>query len=317
MAHMNPRTQHHPPPASHPHLTGSTASPGPVPSLLSERAATANVDAAVRQRLPQPLQSAHVATVGYAEELHSQLTPARAELETLRLACRQAEAEAAAARAALQRLTHDLRTPLAAIAAWCSVLQRRKPETLLLRDALSGIARSAERQARLLDRAVCTEKAAPLPKIPIEALSYSEDSQPQASSSKANRLDDMKVLLVDDNADLRAAVSLALQASGAVVFPARDAAEALTLLRVERPRVLVCDIEMPVVDGHQLLARIRALSAESGGRIPALALTGLGVPAHADRASFRFDAYVQKGFGHEALLRAIQAVAAADDQKSK
>jgi CheY-like chemotaxis protein len=44
-------------------------------------------------------------------------------------------------------------------------------------------------------------------------------------------------------------------------------------LELEPPDVLVSDIGMPGVDGYELIKKIRALPAERGGRIPALALT--------------------------------------------
>jgi CheY-like chemotaxis protein len=48
---------------------------------------------------------------------------------------------------------------------------------------------------------------------------------------------------------------------------------ALAAVERERPEVLVCDIGMPDVDGHELLRRIRALGPERGGDVPAVALT--------------------------------------------
>lgn len=42
-----------------------------------------------------------------------------------------------------------------------------------------------------------------------------------------------------------------------------------------RPDVLVSDIEMPGEDGYVLIRKVRALSPERGGEIPAVALTGL------------------------------------------
>ena len=55
--------------------------------------------------------------------------------------------------------------------------------------------------------------------------------------------------------------------------PAASAAEALAALRRHRPDVLVCDIGMPGEDGYALLSRVRALAAEEGGLVPAVALT--------------------------------------------
>lgn len=86
-------------------------------------------------------------------------------------------------------------------------------------------------------------------------------------------LSGLKVLVVDDEPDARALIRHVLSACGAEVFTAGNAADALMLLENERLHLLVSDIGMPVVDGYELLKRVRALGRERGGRIPAIALT--------------------------------------------
>jgi len=87
------------------------------------------------------------------------------------------------------------------------------------------------------------------------------------------RLDDLKVLVVDDEADTRAVLKAMLGQCGADVITAGSAAEGLALLESLEPDVLVCDIGMPEEDGYQLIKKVRALPRERGGRIPAVALT--------------------------------------------
>ena len=83
----------------------------------------------------------------------------------------------------------------------------------------------------------------------------------------------VKVLVVDDEPDARDLVERVLSECRATVLTAPDAATALALVREERPHVIVSDISMPHVDGFELLKRIRALGAEQGGSVPAIALT--------------------------------------------
>jgi CheY-like chemotaxis protein len=64
-----------------------------------------------------------------------------------------------------------------------------------------------------------------------------------------------------------------MERCGARVRAAASAAEALAALGEFRPDILVSDIGMPHEDGYALLRRVRALSPEEGGRIPAVALT--------------------------------------------
>jgi len=66
----------------------------------------------------------------------------------------------------------------------------------------------------------------------------------------------------------------ALQRAGAVVESAASAPEALDKLQSFQPHVLLSDIGLPEEDGYDLLRKIRALGASSGGAVPAVALTG-------------------------------------------
>jgi len=89
------------------------------------------------------------------------------------------------------------------------------------------------------------------------------------------RLDGLRVLVVDDEADTRALLIYALEASGAEVVAAASADEAISALTKSLipMDVLISDIGMPDEDGYTLLRRVRALEKEQGGRIPAVALT--------------------------------------------
>jgi len=85
----------------------------------------------------------------------------------------------------------------------------------------------------------------------------------------------LKVLVVDDEPDTREILQRLLASCDAQVLLAASAREALTLLRQEKPHVLVSDIGMPHEDGYWLIQQVRSLAPEEGGSIPALALTAL------------------------------------------
>jgi PAS domain S-box-containing protein len=87
------------------------------------------------------------------------------------------------------------------------------------------------------------------------------------------RLDGLKILAVDDEADTRELLRTVLEQAGAEVITASTAAEALELLQQTRPEVLISDIGMPEEDGYELMRKVRSLPAELGGRTPAIALT--------------------------------------------
>jgi PAS domain S-box-containing protein len=89
----------------------------------------------------------------------------------------------------------------------------------------------------------------------------------------ADRLDGLKVLVVDDEPDTRELLKVGLGRCGAEVTLAGSAAEALEAMPTAAPDLLVSDIGMPGEDGYELIRRVRALPDESGGRVPAIALT--------------------------------------------
>jgi CheY-like chemotaxis protein len=98
------------------------------------------------------------------------------------------------------------------------------------------------------------------------------------------RLDDIQVLIVDDSADTREMMGLYLEMSGATPLAAGCASDALRALASARPHVLVCDISLPDENGIDLMRRIRSLSPEDGGTIPAIAVTGFASPQDRDEA---------------------------------
>lgn len=129
------------------------------------------------------------------------------------------------------------------------------------------------------------------------------------SMNAQGKLSGFWILAVDDEADAREIVSFMLQMNGAQVTSANSAVEALEILKGAQgrlPDVLLSDISMPNESGYALLEKVRALPAENGGQIPAVALTAFNRPE--DRQS-AFEAGFQKHLGKpvemEDLIAAI------------
>lgn len=122
------------------------------------------------------------------------------------------------------------------------------------------------------------------------------------------RLTGVKVLVVDDDDDGRALVRRLLEDREASVITASSASHALELLKMERPAVLVSDIGMPEADGYWLIQQIRALSEESGGLTPAVALTAYVRSEDRERAlAAGFARHVGKPVEASELLAAVAA----------
>jgi two-component system cell cycle response regulator len=117
------------------------------------------------------------------------------------------------------------------------------------------------------------------------------------------------VLVVDDSALGRRVIERTLSAAGFTVSTASDGAEGAVVALRERPAVVITDLEMPVMDGYQLVRLLKGDSATAG--IPVLVVT-----TH-DEAPSRFwgrragaDAYLTKDYEPAELVEAVAALAA-------
>jgi CheY-like chemotaxis protein len=88
-----------------------------------------------------------------------------------------------------------------------------------------------------------------------------------------DRLDGLRVLVVDDESDTRDLLKQGLEYCGAAVTVAESAGEALDLMKVSIPDVLISDIGMAGTDGYDFIRQVRKLSRQQGGKVAAIALT--------------------------------------------
>jgi len=115
-----------------------------------------------------------------------------------------------------------------------------------------------------------------------------------------------RILIIDDNADAGEILAALLRASGHEVEVALDGPSALEVFAQVRPRVVLCDIGLPGMDGYQVAAKLRE---HSQGPMPLMiALTGYGDSKNRDRAlAAGFEHHVVKPADPEALLRIIDS----------
>jgi signal transduction histidine kinase len=109
--------------------------------------------------------------------------------------------------------------------------------------------------------------------IAVSADAAATPAETAAPPTMTPSLKDLRILIVDDQADAREVVATVLERYGAEARVAASASEAYAILERDRPDVLVADLEMPGEDGYALLAKVRALPPEQGGLTPAVALT--------------------------------------------
>ena len=88
-----------------------------------------------------------------------------------------------------------------------------------------------------------------------------------------DRLDGLKILVVDDEPDTRELLRQGLEYCGATVRLAGSAADALAKLDNDLPDILISDIGMPGTDGYDLIRQVRNLNNEKTRKVAAIALT--------------------------------------------
>jgi CheY-like chemotaxis protein/two-component sensor histidine kinase len=110
------------------------------------------------------------------------------------------------------------------------------------------------------------------------------------------RLDGIRALVVDDEADARGLIARVLEERGAAVTMTASADEALERLKGDSPDILISDIGMPDIDGYQLMRRLRAMEPRRT-RLPALALTAFARPDDRKQAILAgYQAHLAKPF---------------------
>lgn len=115
--------------------------------------------------------------------------------------------------------------------------------------------------------------------------------------------DPASILVIDDEPPIRRLLRITLTAHEHRVVEAATAREALSLLRHEKPDLVLLDLGLPDMDGQALIRAIRAESA-----VPILVLSSRGDEATKVQAlDAGADDYVTKPFGAEELLARIRA----------
>ncbi len=106
-------------------------------------------------------------------------------------------------------------------------------------------------------------------------------------------LNNWHVLVVDDEPDSLEVASVILRHYGATVTTKSNGQEALDAVRVDRPRLIISDLSMPVMDGWGLLYELKSNRATMD--IPAIALTAHAMVGDRERAvSAGFHNYLTK-----------------------
>ena len=118
------------------------------------------------------------------------------------------------------------------------------------------------------------------------------------------------VLVLDDDPVIRELLECRLAGAGWDVRTTGNGREALEMWRSWRPRVVLLDRQMPILDGVQVARRIRLGEAELGGsRSILVSISGSVLPYEREQLRWDgFDGFVPKPFCTQDLLRALEGL---------
>lgn len=111
------------------------------------------------------------------------------------------------------------------------------------------------------------------------------------------------VLVVDDEQDIVNVIRLALEGEGYQVEVARNGSQALQTVERRRPDLILLDVNMPGVDGWEVLNQLRAAA---GTQTPVVVMTA-GYDAQAQALDSGAQGYLGKPFELDDLFGAVQA----------
>ena len=127
-----------------------------------------------------------------------------------------------------------------------------------------------------------------------------------APVSADNKLKGLRILLIEDDPDTQEFVAAVLKGNGAEIIALDSSAGALIEVDRAKPDLIISDIGMTQENGYEFIQKVRRLDAESGGRIPAIALTAYAGSSDRRRALLAgFQTHLPKPVDPDDLLAAV------------
>ncbi len=114
-----------------------------------------------------------------------------------------------------------------------------------------------------------------------------------------------RILIIEDNAANMALVEYLLKAAGHLTQAATDGAEGVRMARKERPDLVLCDLQMPVLGGYEVLQQLR--SDANTRAIPIVAVTAFSTPGDQTKViEAGFNGYLSKPIEPETFVAQIE-----------
>jgi CheY-like chemotaxis protein len=116
-----------------------------------------------------------------------------------------------------------------------------------------------------------------------------------------------KVLVIEDTEDNMELISFILEQNGYQIIKAETGMEGVAMTLDERPDFIILDIQLPDIDGYEVLQRIR--SSESNGSIPIIAMTSFAMTGDKERLlAAGCNGYIEKPIDPRLVISQIKNV---------
>ena len=121
-----------------------------------------------------------------------------------------------------------------------------------------------------------------------------------------------KILVVDDDSDIREALTMVLESRGYQVITAQDGIEGLAYLKAEKPDLMILDLLMPKMDGFGVMKELRDPRWAEFSEMPILIQTAVREEASRRRYELETgvelgaDDYVEKPASPDILLAMVK-----------
>ena len=115
-----------------------------------------------------------------------------------------------------------------------------------------------------------------------------------------------RILIIEDNAANLELVRYLLAHGGHSVLAATDGAQGVAMALRERPDLIVCDLQMPVLDGYQVLAQLRVRPETAAAVV--IAVTAFSMPNDRQKVmTAGFNGYLSKPIEPESFVAQVEA----------
>jgi two-component system cell cycle response regulator len=123
-----------------------------------------------------------------------------------------------------------------------------------------------------------------------------------------------RILVIEDDQASRELMTYLLQAFGHTPLCAHDGAEGLEIVRREAPDLVICDIQLPQVDGYEVARQLKGHPVWRA--MPLVAVTASAMARDRDKALVAgFDGYLTKPLDPETFVQQMEAFLAARQSK--